>query len=64
MARIYFVCLIHNKIKVRDKWFKYQEGVQRIIRRHAIRRLEQDAIPLHACISACDECQEMYPYFG
>ena len=64
MARLYFVCLIHNKIKVKGEWHKYQEGVQRIIRRHALRRLEQDAIPLQAIASACDECQQMYPYFG
>ena len=64
MRRLYFVCLIHNKIKVGESWVRFQERVQMIILRRSLRTQRNGGIPPHAMKSACDECQSMYPYFG
>lgn len=54
MPKLYFVCLIHNKIKVGDVWKKYWRNVLRVLRKKNGKMV----------VSVCDECQAMYPYFG
>ncbi|MDE1866130.1 MAG: hypothetical protein KGI08_00265 [Thaumarchaeota archaeon] len=54
----YFVCIIHNKVKVGNQWYKFQEKVARLILRRSVRALKKDINALTPAVYKvpCDEC--------
>lgn len=46
----YFICLTHNKIRVRGKWISFRENVRIIMRRHMERRR------MFSVRTACNNC--------
>ena len=52
VSRVYFVCILHNKIKKDEVWRRYIRNILHVLRKKKGRIV----------ISSCDECKENYPF--